>query len=93
MCIKALEVGLGELKDVPGHFKTQEMCDNEVQRSLFYLEYVPDCFITQEMCEDPAVFFLIPDCFKTEEMCKKAVEVDPWQLKDALDHFKTQKNV
>ena len=24
-------------------------------------------------------------------MCKKAAEVDPWQLKDTPDHFKTQK--
>ena len=42
------------------------------------------------MCEDPEVFFLISDLFKTEKRCKKAVEVDPQQLKDAPDHFKTQ---
>ena len=24
-------------------------------------------------------------------MCNEAVEVDPWQLKDVTDHFKTQK--
>ena len=42
------------------------------------------------MHSDPTVFFLVPVCFITQEMCIKAVEVDPWPLKDVLDHFKTQ---
>ena len=69
------------------------MCNGVVEATPYALWYAPGRFITQKMCEDPAVFFLIPDCFKTEEMCEKAVEVDPWQLKDDPNHFKTQKNV
>ena len=42
------------------------------------------------MHNNPAVFFLVTDCFITQEMCIKAVEVDPWQLKDVSDHFKTE---
>ena len=38
----------------------------------------------------PYTFHHILDRFKTQEMCKKAVEVDPQQLKDAPNHFKTQ---
>ena len=51
MCTKALEVGLGKLKDVPDHFKTQEISDSVVRRSPFYLKDVPDHFKTQEMCD------------------------------------------
>ena len=38
----------------------------------------------------PDAFHRIPDHFKTQKMCIKAVEVDPWQLKDVPDHYKTQ---
>ena len=41
----------------------------------------------------PAASFLAPDHFKTEEMCSQAVEVDPLQLDNVLDYFKTQKIV
>ena len=37
------------LEFVPGHFKTQEMCDDAVMRSLWLLIYVPDLFVTQEL--------------------------------------------
>ena len=43
------------------------------------------------MQENSAAFFVFPDRFKTENMCIKAVEVDPWQLKDVPDNFKKQK--
>ena len=39
----------------------------------------------------PNAFHHIPDRFKTQEMCNKAVEVDPWQLKDVPYRFKTHK--
>ena len=39
----------------------------------------------------PNAFHHIADHFKTQEMCEKAIEEDPWQLKDVLDCFKTQK--
>ena len=43
------------------------------------------------MGENPAAFFHIRDCFKTQKMCIKALEVDPWQLGDIPDYFKTPK--
>ena len=42
------------------------------------------------MQNNEQVFFLASERFRTQEMCIKAVEVDPWQLKDVPDHFKTQ---
>ena len=41
------------------------------------------------MCKNPAVFFLVADRSKTQKMCIKALEVDPWQLKDVPDQYKT----
>ena len=38
----------------------------------------------------PNAFHCIPDRFKTQEMCNKALEVDPWQLKDVPARFNTQ---
>ena len=35
MCIKAVEVDPWQLGDVPGHFKTQEMCDDAEGETLF----------------------------------------------------------
>ena len=35
MCIKAVEVDPWQLGDIPGHFKTQEMCDDAVGETLF----------------------------------------------------------
>ena len=47
MFIKAVEVDTWQLKDVPDHFKTQEMCDKVVRDYLFSLQYVPDWLVTQ----------------------------------------------
>ena len=43
--------------------------------------------------KDPLVLRFIPDYFKTQEMCIKALEAGLWEIKDVLDHFKTQRNV
>ena len=48
MFIKAVEVDTWQLKDVPDHFKTQEMCDKVVRDYLFSLQYVPDWLVTQQ---------------------------------------------
>ena len=40
--------------------------------------------------KQPSSIFLVSERFKTQEMCIKSVEVDPWQLKDVPDHFKSQ---
>ena len=35
--------------------------------------------------------FIPPGHPKTQGVCERAVEKDPWQLKDVLYHFKTEK--
>ena len=40
------------LEHVPDQYKTQEMCNEAVQRDPWILEYVPDQFVTQKMCNE-----------------------------------------
>ena len=40
------------LKYVPGHLKTQEMCNEAVAHNLSNLRFVLDHFKIQEMCDD-----------------------------------------
>ena len=47
MCKEVTEVDPWQLKNVPNHFKTQEMCDKAVRDYLFSLQFVPDFFVTQ----------------------------------------------
>ena len=51
MCIKAVEVDPWQLKDVPDHYKTQEMCDKSMRDYLFSLQQVADWFVTQEQID------------------------------------------
>ena len=39
------------------------------------------------MYKTPEIFFLVPDQHKNYDMC---IEVDPWQLHDVPDYFKTK---
>ena len=56
----------------PEQFKTQEMCDEAVDKDPWNFKYVPDCFKTQEMCSDKfnssEEVDDIPDWFITLEM-------------------------
>ena len=40
------------LEYVPDQYKTQEMCNETVEKSPRMLKYVPDPFVTQEMCNE-----------------------------------------
>ena len=51
MCIKALGVDPWQLKYVPDHFKTQEMCDKAVSDYHFSLRLVLDWFVTQQQID------------------------------------------
>ena len=51
MCNKTVEVDPWQLKDVPNHFKTQEMCNKAVGYYLFSLQFVPDWFVTQQQID------------------------------------------
>ena len=83
------------IREIPGHLKTQEMCNEAVHIEPCSFQFFPDHLKTQKMYNeimpiDPAAFFCIFDGFKTQEMYEKAVEVTPWQLHYVLYHFKAQ---
>ena len=70
------------LKLITDDLKTQEMCNEAIEKAPWLLRYVPLCFRTQEMCSKAAKkcrhpFRFIPDYLKTQEMCEKAVEKKP----------------
>ena len=48
MCKKAFEVCSWPLYLVPNRFKTQEMCDDTMQKRPYSLKYVPDWFVTHQ---------------------------------------------
>ena len=48
MYIKGVQVDPFQMKDVPDHFKTQEMCNKAVVCSPYELRFVPDWFVTQQ---------------------------------------------
>ena len=55
------------IREIPEHFKTQEMCNEIVGQFSYALRYVPNHLKTQEMCSQAvrnnrAVFF-VPDWF------------------------------
>ena len=51
MCNKATKAGPWQLKDVPNHLKTQEMCDDMVRRDAHSSQFVPDWFVTQQQID------------------------------------------
>ena len=42
----------GWIKGIPGHLKTQEICDEAVHMEPRSLAFVPDPFKTEEMCNE-----------------------------------------
>ena len=67
MC-RAVEDGPDTLEFVPGHLKTQEMCEKAVEQRPYLLGLVPDYFKTKEMCEktvkdDPSSLQYVTDWF------------------------------
>ena len=40
------------IREIPGHLKTQEMCDEAVHIESYSLEVVLDRFKTEEMCNE-----------------------------------------
>ena len=39
------------LKSVPGHYKTQKMCERAIERGSWMVEYVFDRYKTHKICE------------------------------------------
>ena len=58
---------------ISDNFKTQEVCDKEVEKDQWSLVEVPDHFKTQEMCnkaveKDPCSLSEVPDHFETDNL-------------------------
>ena len=82
------------IREIPDHFKTQEICHETVAQFSDALRYVPDHIKTYEMwnqavLNSPAVFFLVPDCFETQELCIRGVDINQWMLNNIADYLKT----
>ena len=61
------------------HFKTQEMCNKEVEKDPWSLVYVPNHLKTQEMCnkaveKDPLLLIEVPDHLKAQKMYNEVVK-------------------
>ena len=55
MCNEIMRTITDAFHCIPGHFKTQEMCDKAGKENSSSLEYVPNYFVTREqmwMCYD-----------------------------------------
>ena len=79
---------------VPDQYKTQEMCNEAVQRAAWVLVWVPYQYKTQEMCNeavqsDPWVLEHVLDWLVTQEICNEAVQSEPEVLEYVPDWFVT----
>lgn len=89
----AVEKNPWGLDDVPGRFKTKEMCDKVEDHSPYMLHDIPDCFKTlsalRQFAEDHAIVF---HHLKTKEMCNETVEEGPglYTFVFITNHFKIQ---
>ena len=83
---------------VPDNLKTQEMCNEAVQKGACTLGDVPDHSKTKDMGkrvveENPQVLEYVPDQFKPQRMCDEAVSHDPSSFQYVPDWFVTQQQV
>ena len=74
---ETIEMDYSWFKDIPEHFKTQEMCDRVVEIGLTWVfDFVPEQFRTRALCvkaveRNIRYFDTIQDKFKTQEMCER----------------------
>ena len=59
------------IREIPEHFKTQEMCGGAMRIESCSLEHVPDHFKTQEMCDEavrrePFILHYVLDHLETQ---------------------------
>ena len=92
-CEKVVHIEPRSLVFVSDRFKTQEMCNEAIEKVPWLLYDVHRrtpgmCIRAVEKCLHPLRF--IPDHLKTQGICEKAIEKNPWQLGDFPDHFKTR---
>ena len=84
------------IREIPGHLKTQEMCDEAVGIEPRSLAFVPDHFKTEGMCNEAVgrnAYTLdnVPDYIMTQKICNEAMHENTAAFFVIPDHFKTQK--
>ena len=84
------------LKPIPDDLKTEEMCNEAIEKVPRLVDHVRVCFRTFGMCFRALEKCLhslrfILDHLKTQGGCKKVVEEDPYLLGDFPDCFKTKR--
>ena len=78
MCERAVKNKSYNLKSVPDHFETQEICDKAVRVNPSSLQYVPNWFVTREwvyICYDDREYCDDDDdnyikCYEGYKRCK-----------------------
>ena len=83
---------------IPEHLKTQELCDEAVDKNPLSLAYVPDRYKTQEMCDKVVrnklcMLLFVSDHFWTQEMCKEIMRTIPHAFHRIPERFKHKKCV
>ena len=83
------------IRGIPGHLKTQEICNEAVRLRPYSLHYIPDQYKTQEMCNEavsrePYILDYVPNHFKTQEMCNESICGNPAVFFLVPDRFKIQ---
>ena len=64
------------IREIPGHRKTQEMCDEAVGLERRSLAFAPDRFMKEEMCNDPVGWDIctlnnVPDYIMTQKLVRR----------------------
>ena len=86
------------VREIPGHLKTQEMCDEAVRIGPRSSAHVSDCFKTEDMFSEAVVrdaYTLdnVPDHMMTQKICNEAMREKPAASSLVPNHFITQKCV
>ena len=86
------------IREITGHLKTQEMCDEAARIGLRSLAHVPDRFKTEDMFSEAVVrdaYTLdnVPDHIMTQKICNEAMREKPAAFFLVPNHFITQKCV
>ena len=83
ICIKKVKMYSDNIKYVPDHLKTQELCNIAIFDGFYVdycncISYIPDKFITKEICEESLwkeeePLLTLPEKFITMELCYDAI--------------------
>ena len=81
------------IREIPGHPRTQGLCEKVIKEDRWQLYTDPYQYKTQEMCEwaiekNPWCLNYVPDQYETQEMCEKVFQEYSRQQYAVTDRFK-----